>query len=433
MHIVIIGNGISGITAARHIRKLSDHKITVISSETDHFFSRTALMYIYMGHMKYENTKPYEDYFWEKNRIDLLRAFVEKVDFEAKELHLAGSNQKMSYDKLVLAVGSKPNKFGWKGQDLLGVQGLYSYQDLQTMEIYTKDIDRAVIVGGGLIGIEMAEMLLSRNINVSFLVRENAFWNNVLPKEEAEMIVRHIKEHHIDLRLETELKEILPDENGRVKAVLTNKEEEIPCQFVGLTPGVSPNIAFLKNTKLEIQRGILVNHFLETNMENVYALGDCAEFREPIGQRRSLEQVWYTGKMMGETLARTICEKPTKYQPGNWFNSAKFLDIEYQTYGWVWSKLKKNEADFYWEDSKRKRSFRAVWDKEKGNLLGINVFGIRFRHEVCDQWLTEKKPIDEVISELPKANFDPEFFNKPEKQILKAYNKKFGKNLKLNR
>ncbi len=69
-NIVILGNGISGITAARHIRKLSDYKITVISAETDHFFSRTALMYIYMGHMKYEHTKPYEDWFWDKNRID---------------------------------------------------------------------------------------------------------------------------------------------------------------------------------------------------------------------------------------------------------------------------------------------------------------------------------------------------------------------------
>ena len=63
--IAIIGNGISGITAARHIRKLGDDQIVVISGETDHFFSRTALMYIYMGHMTYEHTKPYEDWFWE--------------------------------------------------------------------------------------------------------------------------------------------------------------------------------------------------------------------------------------------------------------------------------------------------------------------------------------------------------------------------------
>ena len=66
-HIAIIGNGIAGVTAARHIRKLSDDKITIISAEARHFFSRTALMYVYMGHMKWEHIKPYEDWFWEKN------------------------------------------------------------------------------------------------------------------------------------------------------------------------------------------------------------------------------------------------------------------------------------------------------------------------------------------------------------------------------
>ncbi|MBV1889281.1 MAG: FAD-dependent oxidoreductase, partial [Proteobacteria bacterium] len=118
-HIVIIGNGISGITVARHIRKLSDKRITIISSETDHFFSRTALMYIYMGHMKYEHTKPYEDFFWEKNKIDIKRAFVTTVNHNEKQLVLA-DGETLSYDKLVFAVGSKPNKFGWPGQDLDG-------------------------------------------------------------------------------------------------------------------------------------------------------------------------------------------------------------------------------------------------------------------------------------------------------------------------
>ena len=88
MHIAIIGNGISGITTARWIRKLSDHKITVISSETEHFFSRTALMYIYMGHMRYKETKPYEDNFWDKNRIDLVQDHVENIDFDSKSMSM---------------------------------------------------------------------------------------------------------------------------------------------------------------------------------------------------------------------------------------------------------------------------------------------------------------------------------------------------------
>jgi len=133
-HIVIIGNGISGVTAARHIRKQdSETKITIISAETDYFFSRTALMYIYMGHMRFKDTQPYEPYFWKKNRIELKRGFVENIDYKSKSLQFTGGDS-MIYDKLILAVGSKPNKFGWPGQDLPGVQGLYSYQDLELLE-----------------------------------------------------------------------------------------------------------------------------------------------------------------------------------------------------------------------------------------------------------------------------------------------------------
>ena len=186
-HVVIIGNGISGITAARHIRKNSDCKITVISGETDHFFSRTALMYVYMGHIKFEHTKPYEDWFWAKNRIELKRAWVKTIDFEEKKLYFklptddkeAKIGGSISYDKLVLALGSTSNKFGWKGQDLKGVQGLYSYQDLESLQETTPRIKQAVIVGGGLIGVELAEMLHSRGIEVTFLVRENSFWNRL--------------------------------------------------------------------------------------------------------------------------------------------------------------------------------------------------------------------------------------------------------------
>ncbi len=418
--VVIIGNGISGITAARNIRKQSDYSVTVISGETDHFFSRTALMYIYMGHMKYENTKPYEDWFWKKNKIELVRDFVEKIDTNSKRLQFKSGGQ-LQYDILIIASGSKSNKFGWLGQNLKGVQGLYSYQDLELMEESSKNTKHAVIVGGGLIGIEMAEMLLTRKINVSMLVRESEFWSNVLPQQEASMISRHVRSHHIDLQLGTELKEIQGDSHGRVKAVVTSKGETIECQFVGLTVGVSPNIDFLKGSAIETKRGILVNEFLETNIPDVYALGDCVERKYDLPGRKNIEQVWYTGRMMGEVVAQTICGEKTSYQPGPWFNSAKFFDIEYQAYGNVWNELKLNESEFYWEHPSGMKCVHVVWDKATNRFLGLNTFGIRMRHECFDRWLREKRNVDFVMGHLAEANFDPEFFKRYEGEILSTF------------
>ncbi len=425
-HIVIIGNGIAGVTAARHIRKLSDYKITIISAETDYFFSRTALMYVYMGHMKFEHTKPYEDYFWKKNRIDLMNAYVTQVLPEEKEV-VTKNGERIKYDSLILATGSKPNKFGWPGQELDGVQGLYSFQDLQALEknAPNKDVcNRAVIVGGGLIGIEMAEMLRTRDIPVTFLVREKSFWNGVLPSGESEMINKHIKDHHIDLRLNTNLKEILADENGRARAVIIEETgEELPCNVVGLTAGVTPNIDFLKETPIDLGKGIKVNRLLETNIKDIYAIGDCAEQHEAIGNRRPIEAVWYTGRMMGETVAQTICGNPMEYNPGHWFNSAKFLDIEYQTYGWVYSERNKKESEqhFHWQHQDGTKCITIAFHNNTREFLGINTFGIRMKHEVFDRWLTEKRDVDYVMEHLKKANFDPEFYTHFEKEILEHF------------
>tara|TARA_R110002051_G_scaffold115316_2_gene188389 strand:+ start:1509 stop:2855 length:1347 start_codon:yes stop_codon:yes gene_type:complete len=428
-HIVIIGNGIAGITAARHIRKLSDKKITIISAETEHFFARTALMYVYMGHMKFDHIKPYEDFFWDKNRLHLVNGFVTEVDHKSKKIALANS-ESISYDKLIIATGSKPNKFGWPGQDLKGVQGLYSKQDLDALELHAPNKEvclRAVIVGGGLIGIELAEMLRSREIPVTFLVREESFWNGVLPKGESAMINEHILEHHIDLRLGTNLKEILSDENGHAKAVVTDKGETIYCNLVGLTAGVTPNIDFLKDSGIELGKGVKVNRMLETNIKDIYAIGDCAEQQEPIGNRKPVEAVWYTGRMMGEAIAQTICGNPMAYNPGHWFNSAKFLDIEYQTYGWVFSErnIKPYEEHFHWRHEREKICITISFHKDSKEFLGINTFGIRMRHEIVDRWLTECQSIDHVIAHLKDANFDPEFYAHYEESILSKYNKQY--------
>ena len=433
MHIVIIGNGIAGVSVARHVRKLSKHKITLISSESLYFWSRPALMYVYMGHMKFEHTQPYENWFWKKNKIDLLQQHVQRIDPQGKQLIFA-SGETLRYDKLVLATGSKPNKFGWPGQDLKGVQGMVSKQELESMEEYSKDTKHAVIIGGGLIGIEMAEMFHSRHIPVTMLVREASFWNNALPPEESAMVTREIQRTKgIDLRLKSELQEILSDSDGRVRSILTKEGEEIPCEFVGLTAGVHAHTSLAKEAGIETNRGFLVDEFLQTNIPDIYASGDCAELRTPAPGRRGVEAVWYTGKLMGPILAQTLCDNPTAYQQDIWFNSAKFLDIEYQVYGSVGNTVREGESHIYWEHEEGRKSIRLVYEKSSGKILGFNLMGIRYRQEVCQAWIRKETHIEEVLQNLGAANFDPEFFAQYEAEVVQQYNTQSGKNLELRR
>jgi len=424
--LVIIGNGIAGVTVARHVRKRSDRDILIISAETEHFFSRTALMYIFMGHMTYEHTKPYEDYFWQKNNIHLKHDYVDDINTDAKILTLA-SGERIRYSQLVMATGSCSNKFGWPGQDLPGVQTLFNYQDLQLMEENSKQAKHAVIVGGGLIGIEMAEMLLSRGIKVTFLVREACFWGNVLSVDEAKLIQKHAEIHGITFKFSTELSAITAGSNGRVNAISTSTDEEIACDFVGLSVGVHPNITLAEKSKIAIGRGILVNDFLETNIPDVYAVGDCAEIKVIEGRNR-IEPLWYTGKIQGETLAKTITGDKTKYDRGIWFNSAKFFDVEYQTYGFVANEPVEGIETFYWQHANKNICIRIAYQHASQIVTGINTFGIRMRHNIWQQWLSHNCTLKYVLQNLRTANFDPELFRYYEKDIITSFNKQYPGN-----
>ncbi len=422
MHAVIVGNGVTGVSAAQRLRELQpDWKISLISGESRHHYSRPALMYIYMGHMRYEDTKPYPDDYWERMRLELVRDWVVGIDVETRhlQLHRGGA---MPYDRLLLATGSKPNRFGWKGQDLEGVQGLYDLMDLRSLHENTRSCQRAVIVGGGLIGIELAEMLHSQGIAVDFLVREQSYWDNVLPTEESAMINRIIREHGFGLHLSTQLAEIVDDGNGRVGAVITDSGERIECQLVGLTAGVSPNLDLVRDTPIETGRGILVDDSLRTNIADVYAAGDCAEIRTPAEGRNLLQQVWYTGKAQGRVAGESMAGLASRYQPGIWYNSAKFLDLEYQVYGQVNLRVE-GERNLYWEHPGHQHAVRVV--HVDGRVIGLNFMGMRYRHRVCERWIAEERDVDYVLDHLGDGHFDPEFFRRHEAEIVRTLRRQY--------
>ena len=344
----------------------------------------------------------------------------------------------LDYDMLLLATGASPNFFGWPGQNLQGVQGLYSLQDLEKLEKESSlKIQQAVIVGGGLIGIELAEMLHVKKIPVVFLIRESAYWEKILPPEESAMIQKEIEDHHIDLRLSTELKEIRGDTNQHVSSILTSQGEEIPCSLVGLTAGVHPNKKLIEETSIQSGRGILINRQMETSIPDIFAAGDCAEFHESEGGDPTVEQLWYTGKNQGLAAGRFIARRAfqkegeleqtegidsTPYQRGIWFNSAKFFTIEYQTYGKVPSHLDP-ERTHVWSDHKSKILIRLVWEGKdpQSPITGFNFLGTRFRHNVCKQWIQEKKSASYVVDHLHQAYFDPEFCRHSFRSFQKSF------------
>ena len=426
MHLVIIGNGITGVSCALAVRRLQpDARITLVSAESAHHYSRTALMYVYMGHLRQKDIMPYEDWFWDENRLGLMHATATALN-TAGRLVTLDNGTTLAYDELLLATGSEIKRLAWPGQHLAGVQGLYGLPDLEAMTRDTHGIGCGVVVGGGLIGVELAEMLHSRGIAPLVLVRDAHYWGSVLPPEEAHLVDQQFQENNVPVRYNTELREILGDAQGRVRAVVTTAGEEIACQWVGLAIGVAPNLALATTADVETDRGILVDECLRTSVSHVYAAGDCAQHRQPGAGEVPIEQLWYTGRMQGETVAHTICGQPTAYRRGIWFNSAKFFNLEYQTYGQAPAGPVAGLDSFYWEHSAGRAALRVYFRASAPHpVVGFNALGLRLRQAVCEQWIRQQAPVATVLAELGAANFDPEFFPQHERAIVAAFTRQF--------
>jgi NAD(P)H-nitrite reductase large subunit len=402
MHFVIIGNGVAGITAAFAMRERdASAAITVVSGESDYFFARTALMYVYMDRMQPRDLEPHERAVYEKKRIRCVRAWVRDIDSEHKHIVL-DSGEAIAYDKLLIATGSAPNRFPWPGLDSArdGVVQFVSMQDLERCERLTPSTKRAVVVGGGLIGIELVECLAHHGVHVTFLVRDQWYWPIALGSQEGEMVAAHIRKHGVDICLEEEVASVESNADARVRSIRTNRNRELPCEMLGVAIGVRPAIDWLRAiaTPLALGRGILASRDFRTSLGDIFVAGDCAEI-EGVG----VEQIWYSAKRQGELAAQSMLGDKVHYTPPIFFNSAKMFEIEYTTVG----RMADGAGSFYYRQPGRDVSIRIA--AEGGAVVGFNMLGSRWDHRKLSAWIEARRTPAEAMASLHQAQFDIEF------------------------
>jgi NAD(P)H-nitrite reductase large subunit len=306
-----------------------------------------------------------------------------------------------------------------------GVVTFVSMQDLDACESLTPSTDRAVVVGGGLIGVELVECLAFHGVDVTFLVREPFFWPMGVHREEGEMIASHIAAHDgVDLRLGEELSTIRTDASGRVSGVTTDKGNEISCQMLGIAIGVTPSVDWLEEatTPPEIERGIRADRGLETSLPDVFAAGDCAEIGadEPDARQTDdepfVEQIWYSAERQGELAGRAMLGDEVEYERPIFYNSAKFMEIEYTTVGQVIGPPS-DATSLYRQMPGESVSQRIVFEEETERVLGFNMIGSRWDHRMLEQWIADRRQLDWVLEHLASAQFDVEFGRVPIEQM----------------
>jgi NADPH-dependent 2,4-dienoyl-CoA reductase/sulfur reductase-like enzyme len=451
MRFVIVGNGVAGMEAALTIKdRHPDAPVTIISEESDHLFSRTALMWVFTGQLSHRCIEPLERDAYDRLGIRRVRARATGLDLERRSVRLGGGHDPVPFDRLVIACGSRARPAPWPGSELLGVGHFVTMQDLEWLEhelaggpsragrpprpdehvsSTTPDspyrpreaaaskrgrLGRApAVIGGGLIGIEAIEIMAHRGLEPKFFIREEWFWPMAIEPRESAWITDRMREHGVDVRLDHEVEALEAGDDGTLAAIRTNRGTyDVDTCVVAI--GVVPNTEWLKESGLELDRGggILVDAQLRTNVDGVFAAGDCASVAWFDGSNRP-EQLWYTARDQGRVAGRSALDEKTSYARPLWYNSAKLMDIEYTTAGIVNMQLE-NERNWFFEEAGEVRSTTRIvvqGDREdpEHRVVGFNLLGRRWDHEVLNQWIHQRRSLSWVLDHLHEASFDTEF------------------------
>jgi len=420
-----------------------DWEITLVSEESDHFFSRTALMWVFSGQMSHRDIEPLERDAYQRLGFGRVRARATGIDVAKRRVSLAGGGGPIEYDRLLIASGSRARAAPWPGSDARGVGHFVTMQDL---DWYEREVHGGVsrggapprpnahldassddspyrlretaaqrraqlarqpaVIGGGLIGIEAVEVAVAAGLRPHFFIREEWFWPIALDPRESRWIAERMGQHGVEVHLEHEITALEADADGNVAAVRTNQGRyETDCVVVAI--GVAPNTDWLAGSGIEIEErgGIVVDDGLRTSAPDVFAAGDCASVRWFDGTQRP-EQLWYTARDQGRVAGRRLLGDSPRYERGTWYNSAKLMDIEYTTAGLVNWNLDRERNWFFEEKGRVHSTTRVVLQDDC--VVGFNMLGRRWDHNVLIGWIEERRRLDWVLGHLNEAAFDTE-------------------------
>ncbi|HNH49202.1 MAG TPA: FAD-dependent oxidoreductase, partial [Myxococcota bacterium] len=248
MRAVIVGNGVAGVEAALALRQRNPRaSITLLSAEHPHFFSRTALMYVLAGQLSLQDTEPHGRNFFQKQGMELRTGRA--IGLEPGRLKLEGGGE-LPWDRLLIASGSVGRPAPWRGAEGPGVHRFVTLQDLEGLERAVRPKGRVVVVGGGLIGVEVAEVLKLRGMTVDFVIREPWYFPVALDRREAKVVAEHISGHGVGVHLEEEVDFLERDPAGLLKAVCLKSGARLEAELVVAAIGVQPNTTWLRSSGL---------------------------------------------------------------------------------------------------------------------------------------------------------------------------------------
>jgi NAD(P)H-nitrite reductase large subunit len=408
--IVIVGNGIAGLTAAVEARRLAPDKRVVIITEQIHPTINTpALKQFAVGKLEREQLLAYPAGTERAERIHVVTARVDEIHARSKYVCINGGNDLLGfgYNSLLLATGSAP--LGLRpdlpGRDFDGVCALHRLQDYLNLRRRLSEVSEAVVIGGGAHAIETVMGLLHWGIAVHWLIRGEHFMHRILDRPASEMVLERVRRAGCKVYTETEALGIM-GRVGVVAGVITNHQQMIPCQLVLACTGTSPVTTLAEHCTVPLrnQGGILVDDQLHTSAPDIYAAGDVAALKNPQTGVYETRAQWYSAASQGRRAAAAMTghEELTRRPFGVQWHATQLGELSMLTVGDPLS-LKKSVTTLTDTSQGSYRRMAIVDDRLIGYLsLGPTQPDSMALKRIID----EEHPIRDIIKPLLKGTFD---------------------------
>ncbi len=326
MRYVVIGCGVAGLAAVEAIRSLDvAGQVTMISDDPHGYYSRPGLAYYLTGEVHDKALYPQTAEDYRKLNFSYVKGEVREINRESRTLTLDAQDS-IQYDRLLIAVGAQALPLQVPGAALEGILKLDHMEDAKQILKLARRGKTAVVVGGGITALELAEGLAARGVKVHYLLRGDRYWSNVLDERESKIVEGRLEEDGVKLTHHAEVIEVL-GRNNRVTGVRLLDGKTLRCDLVAYAIGIQARTGLAKQAGLAVDRGILVNEYLQTNDPLVYAAGDVAQVYDPALKRSVLDSLWSPARQQGFAAGLNMAGQKREYVKTVPFNVTRLAGL----------------------------------------------------------------------------------------------------------
>ena len=401
---LIIGNSAGGIGAAEAIREVDKAgAITIISDEPYPTYSRPLISEYLAEGRPLERMLFRPLHFYEEHNIrTLLGEKVVQVDFDQHTARLE-SSRRLTWQKLLLATGGLPIVPRIEGIRLKGVFTFTKLDDAKAIDRFLNQYGRkvrAVVIGGGLIGMSVTEALVKRGVEVTIVEMKERILNTILDEEASALEEKVLRQAGVDIitgHTVDRMGSYLP---GEVTGVSLDDGRPVPCEMVIMAIGVQPRLDLVADSGININRGIVVDRRMATSIPDVYACGDVAEAYDFAYGENRLTPVWPNAYLGGRTAGLNMAGIPTEYQGGTAMNSLNYFRVNIVSAGMVTTLDDSCEV----VSEKHNGIYRKVIIKE-GQILGLVFAGDIEKSGIIYNLMKDRVNVDSFKEALVADDF----------------------------